>query len=106
MEQEARCSFQGICDETYVLSRKQEHVMNEIRKRRDIVIMEQEAQWKFKVAEVTAESDVVKMERDVLKTKEIECKMERDALKTDCDVIKTERDMIKTEQNDLLDEIA
>ncbi|GFT33165.1 hypothetical protein NPIL_640231 [Nephila pilipes] len=63
-EQEARCSFQCIRDETYVLSRKQQHVMNEIKEMRDNMKMEQEAQWKCKVAEVTAE-------RDVLKTKEI-----------------------------------
>ncbi|GFT31780.1 hypothetical protein NPIL_657701 [Nephila pilipes] len=71
MEQEARCSFQCIRDETYVLSRKQQ-VRNEIKEMRDIVKMEQEALLKSKVAEVMAERDVVKIERDVLKTKEIE----------------------------------
>ncbi|GFU20255.1 hypothetical protein NPIL_480031 [Nephila pilipes] len=82
-EHEARCSFQCIRDKTYVLSRKQQYDMNEIKEMRDIVKMEQEVQWKCKVAEVTAERDVVKMERD--------------ALKTDRDVIKTERDGLLAE---------
>ncbi|GFT07057.1 hypothetical protein NPIL_520331 [Nephila pilipes] len=54
-EQEARCSFQCVRDETYVLSREQQLVMNEIKEMRDIVKMEQEVQWKCKVTEVTAE---------------------------------------------------
>ncbi|GFS37351.1 hypothetical protein NPIL_415531 [Nephila pilipes] len=73
--------------------------MNEIKEIRDTVKMDQEVQWKCKVAEVTAERDVVKAERDVLKTKEAELKMERD-------VLKTERDMIKKERDGLLAKIA
>ncbi|GFT85341.1 hypothetical protein NPIL_70371 [Nephila pilipes] len=87
-EQETRCSFQCIRDETNVLSRKQQNVMNQIKETK----MAQEALWKCKVAEGKAERDVLKMERD--------------ALKTERDVIKTELDMIKTERDGLLAKIA
>ncbi|GFS37927.1 hypothetical protein NPIL_647101 [Nephila pilipes] len=82
---------------TYMLSPKQQHIMNEIKEMRYVMKMEQEVQWKCKVAEVTAERDVVKMERDMLKTKEIEWEMKRDELKTDRDVIKTKRDGLLAE---------
>ncbi|GFT05703.1 hypothetical protein NPIL_531111 [Nephila pilipes] len=99
--------FVIIANETYVLSRKPQNVMNQIEETK----MAQEAVWKCKVAEGRAERDVLKMERDVLKmekdvlkmerdmlkTKETELKTERDAIKTERDVIKTERDVIKTE---------
>ncbi|GFU17489.1 uncharacterized protein NPIL_527381 [Nephila pilipes] len=84
-EQETRCSFQCIRDETYVLSRKQQNIMNQIKETK----MAQEALWKCKVAEGKAERDVLKMERDALKTKEMELKMEKNMLKTERDVIKT-----------------
>ncbi|GFT17198.1 uncharacterized protein NPIL_22011 [Nephila pilipes] len=115
-EQETRCSFQCIRDETYVLSRKQQNVMNQIKETK----MAQEALWKCKVAEGKAErdvlkmeKDVLKMERDMLKTKETELKMERDVLKTkeyelkmEKNMLKTERDVIKTERDGLLTENA
>ncbi|GFU18678.1 uncharacterized protein NPIL_621011 [Nephila pilipes] len=75
-EQDVNWSFQSIRDETYVLSRKQQNVMNQIKETK----MAQEALWKCKVADGKAERDVLKMERD--------------ALKTERDVIKTERDVI------------
>ncbi|GFT09296.1 hypothetical protein NPIL_599021, partial [Nephila pilipes] len=108
-EQETRCSFQCIRDETYVLSPKQQNVMNQIKETK----MAQEAVWKGKVAEGKAERDVLKMERDALKTKEMELKMERDVLKTkeyelkmEKNMLKTERDVIKTERDGLLTENA
>ncbi|GFS59477.1 uncharacterized protein NPIL_612251 [Nephila pilipes] len=88
-------SFQRIRDETYVLSPKQQNVMNQIKETK----MAQEAVWKCKVAEGKAERDVLKTERDVIKT-------ERDVIKTERDKIKTERDMIKIERDGLLAEIA
>ncbi|GFT34114.1 hypothetical protein NPIL_577231 [Nephila pilipes] len=94
-EQDVNWSFQSIQDELFVLSRKQQNVMNQIKETK----MAQEAVWKCKVAEGRAERDVLKMERDALKT-------ERDVIKTERDVIKTERDMIKTERDGLLAEIA
>ncbi|GFS76673.1 hypothetical protein NPIL_340651 [Nephila pilipes] len=108
--------FVIIANETYVLSRKQQNVMNQMKETK----MAQEAVWKCKVAEGRAERDVLKMERDVLKmekdvlkmerdmlkTKETELKTERDAIKTERDVIKTERDVIKTERDGLLTENA
>ncbi|GFT37978.1 hypothetical protein NPIL_611631 [Nephila pilipes] len=106
--------FVIVANETYVLSRKQQNVMNQIEETK----MAQEAVWKCKVAEGRAErdvlkmerdalkmeKDVLKMERDMLKTKETELKTERDAIKTERDVIKTERDVIKTERDGLLTE--
>ncbi|GFT58997.1 uncharacterized protein NPIL_51921 [Nephila pilipes] len=108
-EQDVNWSFQRIRDELFVLSRKQQNAMNQIKETKTA----QEAVWKCKVAEGRAERDVLKMERDVLKmekdmlkTKETELKMERDSIKTERDVIKTERDVIKTERNGLLNENA
>ncbi|GFT65891.1 uncharacterized protein NPIL_605461 [Nephila pilipes] len=101
-EQDVNWSFQSIRDELFVLSQKQQNVMNQIKETK----MAQEAVWKCKVAEGRAERDVLKMEKDVLKTKETELKTERDAIKTERDVIKTERDVIKTERDGLLTENA
>ncbi|GFU51074.1 hypothetical protein NPIL_29261 [Nephila pilipes] len=70
-EQDVKLSFQRIRDDPYVLSRKQQNVMNHIKETK----MAQEDLWKCKVAERKAE-------RDVLKTKETELKMERKLLKT------------------------
>ncbi|GFU53052.1 hypothetical protein NPIL_264541 [Nephila pilipes] len=101
--------FVIVAKETYVLSRKQQNVMNQIEETK----MAQEAVWKCKVAEGRAESDVLKMERDVLKMEKDVLKMERDMLKMEKDVLKTketelktERDAIKTERDGLLTENA
>ncbi|GFU16354.1 hypothetical protein NPIL_266141 [Nephila pilipes] len=92
--------FVIIANETYVLSRKQQNVMNQIKETK----MAQEAVWKCKVAEGRAERDVLKMERDVLKTEKDVLKMERDMLETNETELKTERDAIKTERDGLLTE--
>ncbi|GFT29280.1 hypothetical protein NPIL_225411 [Nephila pilipes] len=101
--------FVIIANETYVLSPKQQNVMNQIKETK----MAQEALWKCKEAEGKAERDVLIMERDALKTKEMELKMERDVLKTkeyelkrEKNMLKTERDVIKTERVGLLTENA
>ncbi|GFU28384.1 hypothetical protein NPIL_173221 [Nephila pilipes] len=65
-EQEVNGSFQRIRDEPYVLSGKQQNTINQIKETK----MAQEALWKCKVVEINPERDVVKAERDVVKTKE------------------------------------
>ncbi|GFT50031.1 uncharacterized protein NPIL_366291 [Nephila pilipes] len=87
-EQDVTWSFQCITDELFVLSRKQQNVMNQIKEMK----MAQEALWKCKVVEGKAE-------RDVLKTKEMELKMKRGALKTKEYELKIERNMLKTERD-------
>ncbi|GFS35467.1 hypothetical protein NPIL_688421 [Nephila pilipes] len=89
--------FVIIANETYVLSRKQQNVMNQIKETK----MAQEAVWKCKVAEGRAERDVLKMERDVLKMEKDVLKMEKDVLKMEKDVLKMERDMLKTKETEL-----
>ncbi|GFT89809.1 hypothetical protein NPIL_681751 [Nephila pilipes] len=69
-EQDVSWSFQRIPGEPYVLFPKQQKAMNQIKETE----MAQEALWKYKMTERKAERDAIKMERDMLKTKEIEWK--------------------------------
>ncbi|GFS67053.1 uncharacterized protein NPIL_230021 [Nephila pilipes] len=72
VEQDQSCSLQRIRDEMYVLSRKQQNVKNQVKDGKQKVKMAQESHWKCKVAEMKAERDVFKMERDALKSRENE----------------------------------
>ncbi|GFU41306.1 hypothetical protein NPIL_652491 [Nephila pilipes] len=96
MEQKVCCSFQPIRDEPYVLFRKQQNTMNQIKEMKTA----KEAHWKCEVAELKAERDVIKMERDVLKTKEIEKKTELHSLLIK--IVRLKRNMMNVISNILI----
>ncbi|GFS47558.1 hypothetical protein TNCV_4219991 [Trichonephila clavipes] len=76
------CSFQRIRDEMYVLSRKQQNMMKEIKKLKKEWAMDQKVILKAKLNEMKAKNDLIRKENDILKTKEQEWKTKENDLKT------------------------
>ncbi|GFS93746.1 hypothetical protein TNCV_798591 [Trichonephila clavipes] len=68
-------SFQRIRDEQYVLSRKQQNLMNEIKNVKQEWAMDQKVILKAKLNEMKAKNDLIQREKDILK-------QENDVLKT------------------------
>ncbi|GFW20829.1 hypothetical protein TNCV_1050501 [Trichonephila clavipes] len=83
------CSFQWIRDEMYVLSRKQESIMNEIKKVKQEWNMDQKLILSSKLNEMKAKNDLIQRERDQLKD-------ENDAWKTKEQERKTKENEVKT----------
>ncbi|GFX32946.1 uncharacterized protein TNCV_2136011 [Trichonephila clavipes] len=82
-------SFQRIKDEMYVLSRKQQNMMNEIKNVKQEWAMNQKVILKAKPNEMKAKNDLIQREKgilkeeiDVLKTKEREWKTKENELKS------------------------
>ncbi|GFS47218.1 uncharacterized protein TNCV_2053711 [Trichonephila clavipes] len=63
-------SFQRIRDEMYVLSRKQQNIMNEIKNVKQEWAMDQKVILKAKLNEMKAKNDLIQKEKDIL-TKDI-----------------------------------
>ncbi|GFU29269.1 uncharacterized protein NPIL_321511 [Nephila pilipes] len=110
-ERDECCPFQRIRDELYVLSRKQQNVMNQVNDVKEKVKRAQESQWQGKVAEMKAERDVFQMERDTLKAKENEWKAKENEWKAKENEWKTKEYKLeklnvelKTERDNLLTE--
>ncbi|GFW02661.1 uncharacterized protein TNCV_2456751 [Trichonephila clavipes] len=61
------CSFQRIKDEMYVLSRKQQNMMNEIKNAKQEWAMDQKVILKAKLNEMKAKNDLIQREKDILK---------------------------------------
>ncbi|GFW38955.1 uncharacterized protein TNCV_1829481 [Trichonephila clavipes] len=68
------CSFQQMRDEMYVLSRKQQNTMKDIKKVKKEWAMDQKVILKAKLDEMKAKNDLIRRENDILKTKEQEWK--------------------------------
>ncbi|GFW26060.1 uncharacterized protein TNCV_3317301 [Trichonephila clavipes] len=68
------CSFQRMRDEMYVLSRKQQNTMKEIKKVKKEWAMDQKVILKAKLNEMKAKNYLIQRENDILKTKEQEWK--------------------------------
>ncbi|GFX34074.1 uncharacterized protein TNCV_4524151 [Trichonephila clavipes] len=62
-------SFQRIRDEQYVLSRKQQNIMNEIKNVKQEWAMDQKVILKAKLNEMKAKNDLIQKEKDILKEK-------------------------------------
>ncbi|GFX75656.1 uncharacterized protein TNCV_761241 [Trichonephila clavipes] len=60
-------SFQRIRDEMYVLSRKQQNIMNEIKNVKQEWAMDQKVILKAKLNEMKAKNDLIQKEKDILK---------------------------------------
>ncbi|GFX71780.1 hypothetical protein TNCV_2010171 [Trichonephila clavipes] len=85
--------FQHMRDEMYVLSRKQQNMMNEIKKVKQEWSMDQKVLLKSKLNEMNAKYDMIQRERDMLKE-------ERDLLKTKKEW-ETKEHELKTENTSL-----
>ncbi|GFT15594.1 hypothetical protein TNCV_4985421 [Trichonephila clavipes] len=68
------CSFQQMRDEMYVLSRKQQNTMKEIKKVKKEWAMDQKVMLKAKLNEMKPKNDLIERENYILKTKEKEWK--------------------------------
>ncbi|GFV93009.1 uncharacterized protein TNCV_3427211 [Trichonephila clavipes] len=95
------CSFQRIRDEQYVLSRKQQNIMNEIKNVKQEWAMDQKVILKAKLNEMKAKNDLIQKEKDILKEKNDQIQKEKDILKEKNDLIQMEKDILK-EKNDLI----
>ncbi|GFX33191.1 uncharacterized protein TNCV_2353601 [Trichonephila clavipes] len=80
-------SFQRIRDEMYVLSRKQQNIMNEIENVKQEWAMDQKVILKAKLNEMKAKNDLIQKEKDILKQEN--------------DVLKTKEQEWKTKENEL-----
>ncbi|GFX05155.1 hypothetical protein TNCV_1958111 [Trichonephila clavipes] len=69
-------------DEMYVLSRKQQNTMKEIKKVKKEWAMDQKVILKAKLNEMKTKNDLIRRENDILKTKEQEWKTQENDLKT------------------------
>ncbi|GFS93718.1 hypothetical protein TNCV_798431 [Trichonephila clavipes] len=65
----------------YVLSRKQQNMMKEIKKVKQEWAMDQKVILKAKLNEMKAKNDLIRKENDILKTKEQEWKTKENELK-------------------------
>ncbi|GFX05811.1 uncharacterized protein TNCV_352301 [Trichonephila clavipes] len=97
-----KCWFQQIRDEMYVLSRKQQNMMEEIKNLIQEWTKDQKVLFKSKFNEMNVKYDVIqrerdmfKEERDLMKSKEKEWKIEIDQMKTEIDELKTETMTLK-----------
>ncbi|GFX58662.1 hypothetical protein TNCV_249401 [Trichonephila clavipes] len=81
-------------DEMYVLSRKQQNMINEIKKVKQEWSMDQKVLLKSKLNEMNAKYDMIQRERDMLKE-------ERDLLKTKEKEWETKEHELKTENTSL-----
>ncbi|GFS96512.1 uncharacterized protein TNCV_3943151 [Trichonephila clavipes] len=86
--------LQQMRDEMYVLSRKQQNMMNEIKKVKQVWSMDQKVLLKSKLNEMNAKYDMIQRERDMLKE-------ERDLLKTKEKEWETKEHELKTENTSL-----
>ncbi|GFV49973.1 uncharacterized protein TNCV_1392541 [Trichonephila clavipes] len=86
--------FQQMRDEIYVLSRKQQNMMNEIKKVKQEWSIYQKVLLKSKLNEMNAKYDMIQRERDMLKE-------ERDLLKTKEKEWETKEHELKTENTSL-----
>ncbi|GFU74708.1 hypothetical protein TNCV_2430981 [Trichonephila clavipes] len=84
------CVFQQMRDEMYVLSRKQQNMMNEIKKVKQEWSMDQKVLLKSKLNEMNSKYDMIQRERDMLKeernflkTKEKEWELKEHEFKTE-----------------------
>ncbi|GFX06217.1 uncharacterized protein TNCV_642621 [Trichonephila clavipes] len=62
-----KCSFQRIRDEMYVLSRKQQNIMNEIKTAKQELAIDQTVMLSTKLNEMKAKNDLIQKEKDILK---------------------------------------
>ncbi|GFT44358.1 hypothetical protein TNCV_5053981 [Trichonephila clavipes] len=83
-----------IRDEQYVLSRKQQNIMNEIKNVKQEWAMDQKVILKAKLNEMKAKNDLIQKEKDILKEK-------NDLIQREKDILKQENDVLKTKQNEL-----
>ncbi|GFS50694.1 uncharacterized protein TNIN_321231 [Trichonephila inaurata madagascariensis] len=88
------CLFQRIRDEMYVLSRKQQNIMNEIKKVKQEWAMDQKVILRAKLNEMKAKNDLIQREKDILKE-------ENDVLKTKEQEWETKENEWKTKENEL-----
>ncbi|GFX32280.1 uncharacterized protein TNCV_1324811 [Trichonephila clavipes] len=94
------CSFQRIRDERYVLSRKQQNTMKEIKKVKKEWAMDQKVILKAKLNEMKTKNDLIRRENDILKTKEQEWKTKEQERKTKEQEWKTKEQEWKTKENE------
>ncbi|GFY61245.1 hypothetical protein TNIN_435621 [Trichonephila inaurata madagascariensis] len=88
------CWFQRIRDEMYVLSRKQQNMMKEIKKVKQEWTMDQKLILRAKLNEMKAKYDLIQRKKDILKE-------ENDKLKTKEQDWKTKENEWKTKENEL-----
>ncbi|GFU16986.1 uncharacterized protein TNCV_721781 [Trichonephila clavipes] len=91
-------SFQRIRDEMYVLSRKQQNIMNEIETAKQEWAMDQKVILKAKLNEMKAKNDLIQKEKDILKEKNDQIQKEKDILKEENDLIQREKDILKSKK--------
>ncbi|GFX46308.1 uncharacterized protein TNCV_1234241 [Trichonephila clavipes] len=94
-------SFQRIRDEMYVLSRKQQNIMNEIETAKQEWAMDQTVMLSTKLNKMKEKNDLIQRERDLMKEKNDLIQRERDLMKEKNDLIQREKDILK-EKNDLI----
>ncbi|GFT05556.1 uncharacterized protein TNCV_3160351 [Trichonephila clavipes] len=87
-------SFQRIRDEMYVLSRKQQNIINEIKNVKQEWAMVQKVILKAKLNEMKAKNDLIQKEKDILKEK-------NDLIQREKDILKQENEVLKTKENEL-----
>ncbi|GFX66158.1 hypothetical protein TNCV_1906431 [Trichonephila clavipes] len=75
-------SFQRIRDEQYLLSRKQQNIMNEIKNVKQEWAIDQKVILNAKLNEMKAKNGLIQRENDILKTKEQEWKTKEQEWKT------------------------
>ncbi|GFY77728.1 hypothetical protein TNIN_219441 [Trichonephila inaurata madagascariensis] len=78
----------------YVLSRKQQNIMNEIKKVKQEWTMDQKVILRAKLNEMKAKNDLIQREKNILKE-------ENDALKTKEHEWKNKENELKTKENEL-----
>ncbi|GFX19210.1 hypothetical protein TNCV_3013541 [Trichonephila clavipes] len=94
------CSFQRIRDEMYVLSRKQQNMMKEIKKVKKEWAMDQKVILKAKLNEMKAKNDLIQRERDLMKEKNDLIQRENYILKTKEQEWKTKEQEWKTKEQE------
>ncbi|GFX32569.1 hypothetical protein TNCV_3704431 [Trichonephila clavipes] len=80
-------------DEMYVLSRKQQNTMKEIKKVKKEWAMDQKVILKAKLNEMKAKNDLIRRERDLMKEKNDLIQRENNILKQENDVLKTKQEL-------------
>ncbi|GFW73938.1 hypothetical protein TNCV_49271 [Trichonephila clavipes] len=85
----------------YVLSRKQQNMMKEIKKVKKEWAMDQKVILKAKLNEMKAKNDLIRKENDILKTKEQEWKTKEQEWKTKEQEWKIKENELKIKENEL-----
>ncbi|GFX43042.1 hypothetical protein TNCV_2710871 [Trichonephila clavipes] len=95
------CSFRRIRDEIYVLSRKQQNIMREIKKVKQRWDMDQKVLFKSKLNEMKAINEKIQMEKEnEWKIKEVEWKAENGVLKNKLENVLVENKIWETKEQE------